>query len=678
MPHRRRAFREAGKSLHGVATPVLNILHSDPQLRGPLFGAGAWRLRIKDIDDLISHLSQIGRDIDRYAEGSYGDVEERHGSVPLQGWAPSLCLELIKLAALVVRWPNFGAWLPLHSPQGEAPPASTAQARMVALQPSPGTAGPSANGDTPSAAALARQELVSKLRQLGLSTLFLLHKMLRMAPLEVSCRLACALLRMHTLQACSRSLAQAVSCLKEAQAAGCPAPGPNAAAGAVGMVVGAGGASSAVPAGGASEQLLHTVRVSGPVLHGIAWVLSDLAADDDEGCKEVTALVGAKQDGGLGSAVTAESSNTSRGGQRGSDSGGRSSALRSQCAELVALLREALPGSGLVEHLARGVLHLLHSHDSCRRDAGEVFTFFLRAYGGFGAFLESSPELREVGNAALGGPCASYLATAGGLRLLCTADAGPSYGMLSSWAEAGILECWAGEAGGEGSGGEDSTRRGGDGGSTPGAAALPLTAMLYALLYQQPRRRVLTSVFERIGNAALAPARHAVLANVGGGGGGGVNGAAAGIQSSHGGSGDGSGGGSSGGRTSSGSCGGGGTSGSGTGASVTPPGLQLTREDADHLAHLALKLLQLHVQTLPAAEQLAPWRRWWRLACAWVSGAAHWPDETSVDTCVQMLQIDLGQLPRDGELPWRSLRVIHATTSCNPVVVGFQCLLWHG
>ncbi len=73
--------------------------------------------------------------------------------------------------------------------------------------------------------------------------------------------------------------------------------------------------------------------------------------------------------------------------------------------------------------------------------------------------------------------------------------------------------------------------------------------------------------------------------------------------------------------------------------------------DADGLTHFALKLMHLHAQTLPAADQLASGRRWWRLACAWVSGAAHWPDQASVDTCVRMLQIDLGQLPEDGELP---------------------------
>ncbi len=341
---------------------------------------------------------------------------------------------------------------------------------------------------------------------------------------------------MHTMHACSRSLAQAVSRLKEAHTAKRPAPGQNAAAGAADTAVGAGAASSAVPGGGAFEQLRNTVGVSGPVLQGIAWVLSNLPEDDDEGCNEGT---------------TTKSRNNNRSGSStagpagsGSSGGPSTSTPRSWRTKLVALLRKALPGCGLVEHLACGVLHLLHSPGCSRQDPGEAFTLFLRAYGGFGAFLECSPELWEVGHAALGGLCASYLVTTGGLRLLCTADAGPSYGMLSSWAEAGVLGCWVGEAGGQ-VGGEDSTRRGGDGGSTPGAALLPLTAMQYALLYQQPTRRVLTSVFERVGRAALASARHAVrtreglavISSVAGG----DKGAAAGVSSSRNGSDGGSG-----------------------------------------------------------------------------------------------------------------------------------------
>ncbi len=185
--------------------------------------------------------------------------------------------------------------------------------------------------------------------------------MLRVAPLELSCRVACTLLRMHTLQACSRSLAQAVSLLPSVQAVGCPAPGQNAAAGAADTAIGAGGESSAVPGGGASEQLLHTVRVSGLVLRGIASAVSRLPPDGGKG-----------------------------------GSGGRSTSIpRSWRAELVALLREALPGSGLVEHLARGVLHLLHSYDGSMGNIADTYTTFSRSFiiMDLGSFLERSLKL---------------------------------------------------------------------------------------------------------------------------------------------------------------------------------------------------------------------------------------------------------------------------------------------
>ncbi len=630
MPQRRRAPRATGQSLqivseYDVLRSAVEVLSSDPQLRGA-GGNGAWRLRSSTLGNLFSYLSQTEQDILEHtanAEGGPDYEEKQPANVPLLCGSPDLP-ELLKLAALVVRWPGFGAWLPMHPSTCGALQDLTrpraAQAYTAA------TAGDPANSD-----ALTRQELVSSLRHVALSTVRLLANVLRAAPLELSCRLACALLRMHTLQACSRSLAQAVSRLKEAQAAGCPAPDPNAAAGAVDMVVGAGGASSAMPGGGASEQLLHTVRVSGLVLQGIASAAGRLPGKGDKEGVEGDTADDAKQ-GGDAARVEGSGSSSSNGrgaaaGQGGGGSGGCSVATASSWrAELIALLREALPGCGLVEHLARGVLHLLHSQVGSMGDVADVYTTFVRSYMGLGSFLERSAELRAVCGAALGGPCASYLATAGGLRLLCTADAGPSYGMLSSWAEAGVLRCWVGEAGGQ-VGGEDSITRGGDGRSTPYVALLPLTAMLYALLYQQPTRRMLTSVFERVGNAALASARQAVRTS----------------DNDNGASG-------------SGTSGGGGTSGSGSGGGARQllplPGLQLSHEDAGCLAQLALRLMYLHVRTLPAADQQAARGRWWRLACALVPGAVHLPDQTSVERCAYMLYMDLGELPEDGGFPF--------------------------
>ncbi len=506
---------------------TLAILVADPQLQGEA-GAGAWRLTTEMLDQLLGSLSLLDKTLDAPFEDVGQEREEQKPTGnpfwPL-GWSPAQGDGVLQLAALVVRWPGYESWLPLtqllgSSPSGSGSGAAPAPAAPGAMAGSSLASGSTRSGGKSAAtnlesAAVTRQALVARLRRVGLNTLQLVDQLLWTAPLELSCRLACALLRMHTLHACSRSLAQAVSRLPQVQAAQCPAPDadadPQAAADAGVAVVGGDAAQAdavdraavrawaAPPAPKSDLAELHDiVKLSYTALEGICAVISRLPQiqnADTEDDVEQGAGRGSHQTG-----IGSGSSSSSAAGAGGSGSGGlrSSAARRSWSTELVALLREALPGSGLVEHLARGVLHLLHSYDGSMSDIPSSYIAFSRLYMNLGIVLERSRELRAVGVAAMGGPCASYLATAGGLQLLCIADGGQPYGMCCFTPHESLVACWHNRPAHSGGGLVDR----------PVVGVVPFVAMAYALLFGHAGRPAAVDLYVRLGNLAVAAGQH--------------------------------------------------------------------------------------------------------------------------------------------------------------------------
>ncbi len=649
MAPRRPASSSANastKTIYGIRSTLL-ILAADPQLQGEV-GAGAWRLSIDDLDQLLGNISSLSDTLRNpfWAVDDESDEPKPTGNPfwPL-GWSPAQGVNLLQLAALIVRWPGYESWLPLtqlqsaaSSASGSGSAAGAAPGATAGASLASGSGGPEGTSEAMNfkPAATTRQALVTRLRRLGLCTLQLVDQLLWMAPMGLSCRVACALLRTHTLHACSRGLARAVGRLKEAQAEECPSSDPDAdpqASTNAGVAAAGGDASQADAADRAAARALaakeglaelhYIVKLSNMALEGICAVIGRLPrvqGDDTEDGVEEEGEGGSHQTGrGSGG-----SSSSAAGAASGSSGGRCTAAPRSWRAELVALLREALPGSGLVEHLARGVLHLLHSNDGSMGDIGDIYTTFIRSYMDLGSFLERSAELRAVAGSALGGRCASYLATAGGLQLLCTADGGPSYGMLYFTSDEDVVAYWRNVLPSSGSDSDDAGDVAGSG-VRPGVvdrplvSVFPLVAMACALLFGHAGRPAAVDLYVRLGNLAVAAAQHRHAARSGGG------------------------------RA---------ASSSGARQLLPAPELLLRGEDAGCLAPLVLRLMDLQVGALPERRRLAAGRRRWRLACEVVQGAMHRAREVSIESCAGALEVDLGELPADGE--YGTKRVITA------------------
>ncbi len=530
--------------LDGLSTDIASQLGRlattlELDLEGTNGPPGAWQLTADTLDQVAQRLDSyslflkvnpnILKSIGDGARGfSSASSSQGIGNPHLP--TRSLCHALLKCTAFTVRWQGDLMWPPSAQPQrGPLPGTAATSAAAFCAPGSPVRTG----GRPPEAQhTAARPQLTQSLRELSCTSMKTLHLLLTVGGLDLSCRIASTLLRMDTLQACSRSLAQATDRLTQvvpravelqdlssdprpssfsgldasghgvAGAAGGssmrqaapddpepsltgaqsmpaigltdtqaapgatqgtgplgPAPdflrqGPGAAEEGGGRSRPAAAAAAAAPHAGAAigppadvlACLQHALEVSVVVLGSLS---SFAARSREQGVSGQDA-----EEGGSASAV----------GEGGTiDESGMGSSGPSARAQHEALLKqlwEALAGSALVEHAARALLHGVAAQGSFGHDMQACLPDLLGCYTLISRLLADD----EASSAAiLGGPCATYLATAAGLQLLCTADGGPSYGMRSLMTDEEMRACWRvsgeeeavlealGEAGGGGS-----------------------------------------------------------------------------------------------------------------------------------------------------------------------------------------------------------------------------------
>ncbi len=443
------------KVLEGIEkglSDILSSLEDDPYLQRNGFSRSSDF--VGNLADSLENLRQVVQRDASHVLVHEQQVVGRGAAHEVMTGAPALCSQLLRLAALAVRWPAREAWLQCEH---LSPEAATSTPGRASKRPAPNS----------SHRARARTQLCDALSSLGGLSHRLLSTLLASGPLDPACRLACTLLRMHTMEACSRSLARAVDRL----VAVCPADD----------TVGTVGDASAAREGSAP----HTAasRVQGPymdlvfavdcaraALQGCAMLVTRLrqaeligvglgtaaGADGDRHRASEASAAGpgasSSATGGSGSGRTGGgdgSSSCSGGGGGGDGAGSGPTRPHPDHDAQPALLHGALLGSGLVEHLARGVLHLLRIHQQQGTELGAVVhapVGFLAAYVQLSTYMGTIPRLAGKCDGILGSPCASYLATAAGLHVLCTADAGPTYGMrpllagadVSLWCATGL------------------------------------------------------------------------------------------------------------------------------------------------------------------------------------------------------------------------------------------------
>ncbi len=646
-------FRQLARNTAHDIRHIISILREDPELHGP-DGNGAWRLsaspafsRLEAVLNAL-HLSLHDKAAD--ITDSFGHVEAlpRSGETTatlLLTRAPTLCQGVLELTALATRWPGCDTWLPCEERRGglpaTAPPAAHLRSQRCGSEASSGAAAPAAEVGTEQATgatSASRRALVIRLLQLRTHLLDLLMKLLQLGPMEPSSRLACTLLRMHTLQACSRSVAHTVERLiaaqpqpgirAQSQADTAPVGGPTglAASARETSAAGSGSSSGAHSCGsdvveGPMEALHGVVTCAVLVLQAFGFLLGRL-----EGCPGPDASSSAKGEGGgpaasansitSNSAVTASSSGNAcakGSGGSGSGSGPSPGAGGSSSHTLVGLLREALPGSAVFEHAARGVLHLVHAR---YRSVYPLLEGLVHAYRTWAEHLLRL-GLGDVRGAVLGGPCATYLVSAAGLQLLCTADGGRSYGMQPLAADEDLEFQWlhgAGEGPGMGAGGSrEGAVQGGSG--VRRMDVVLLVSLAHALSLGERKRRSGADIFLRLGKLAVAAS-----ALHGGGGGG------------------------------DGGDGGGGGGGSGSSVPVARQRYTMDSNGAAYLASMALRRYRGHLELFSGRGRQAADVEGWRLACALtrvLPGGVH---STLVRRVAADLHVNVGPLPTEGGL----------------------------
>ncbi len=571
-PSQTRGWDRLFRTVTYDLTHVVRVLEADPLLEGCSgHGRGASSLSAGTMEPLTKLLMNIDSCLDM---GSCGLVA-MHGNISVQEPVgsqfaralllghPALCAQLLRLAALAVRWPGCDTWLRSTS----ASPGHTAAARDTSA---------------------------GYLRDLGILCLTILDKLMQALPLEQSCRLACSLLRMHTLEACSRSLAQAVHrCTSERPAGAPPAPSQGALVG-----------------------LRSTVLRAIAVVKGLAQIAGRMR-------EEIWVYEPDGGSGGVPRGAGASSSSTSDRDEAasavGSGGAGDSSQASSRAppyvAALVALLREALPGSSLLEHLARGVLHLTRAVGLAPSPMStSLLECYVDLYSKLAACLDTVPGLAAVRDAVLGSPCATYLTAAAGLHTLCTADGGTSYGMRPMFTEAEVRSCWLRRAA---NGGGHDVSWAGD--VEVRVLNSPLFSLAYAMVYRPPMSRSALEVLGRLVNLAVASAQHAAGAGPGPSGGGG----------------------------------GGGGGGSTSGRLLPRPVLPLENREGAVVAATALKHYWQRVPLLPARRRQAAQAEGWQLTVAAVRHTSLGADIDSVQPLVKLLHMDVGPLPQHGRFTGR-------------------------
>ncbi len=680
----------------------LSALQNDPQLQG-LDNNGLW---LVDTDPLALVRLEASLHALQLSLDSYPAVLECHDgrllALPSSGPTtaqymltenPALSQGVLEFIALAVRWPLDVLWPPLE-PSQDAQPSSVHEQTGGFV-----SAGPAGAGSPQLSGSTARATLAD----MRVCALDILLKLLELGQTEPACRLGCALLRMHTLEACSRSLARAVDRLRSTALPHTPShsyapsepnmvpqhsviipqlnthPGPDlhqpphthetprtdsgdtsALPSGQGPPGGTDGTQLAPDAATAAFSALScTVSCGIDLLQCCCHVLdslegrdqgsggSGLDAGDPQGRGGVPSRLpgstdshsddsssGSGDGGGVGCSDNGSNGQIGHaGGDRasgtgaaeGGGGGGGGGPAGPPSVAVVGVLREALLGSGLVEHVARGVLHLLLAGRSDEPDAMHQLRVFVEVYEALASQLDPTYGRGVLGGtctAVLGGPCAAYLAAAAGLQVMCTVDGGPSYGMCDLLTEDEMRECWlqaAGSAGGEGEEAAQHTRLG------VGSMCLDdrvLKALLYALVNRPPKRRSLMSILLRLGYLAVALGqRGAMLSGEAGAGGsgdrGGAGGSAAGQQ----------------------------------GRSLFAPGLKISIDGPDRLAMSALRGYRLQCALLRGARRLEAEVEGRRLACTAARellAAAAATSEEDVEVIASHLHVPLPALPDNG------------------------------
>ncbi len=573
---------------------------------------------------------------------------------------PALSQGVLEFVARTLRWSADVPWPPLEPSQGSQPISVLEQngsGSVVSVAP--------AEADSPQ---LSPSTARGTLARTCTRALDILRGLLELGPMEPACRLGCALLRMHTLQACSRGLARAVEHHTQYHNYTPPAATPDAVSEpnmrppptAVTPQPSESDGTQAAPgaATAAFGEVFHTVECGTVLLQCCFHVLSRLEIPDQPGGgdgHDAGAVPSGPPDAGGARSTTshgAESSSSSSssssdsddgGGSRddssnghvgcaGDDRGSRTGAVGSggssgrlagpPSAAVVGLLREALLGSSLVEHVARGVLYLLLAGRSDGADVVDQLRAFVDVYEALGYQLNPTygrGMLSDTCTAVLGGPCAAYAAAAAGLQVLCTADGGPSYGMHGLVTDYEMRDCWlqaAGGAGGEGEGAAQQTRLG------AGRVCLddsPLKALLHALASRPPKRRSVTSIMLRLGYLAVALGqRGEMLSGEAGAGGSGDRGGA----NQH-------------------------------GMSLLISDVGVSMQHPHQLAMLALRGYWLQCAQMRGARRLEAEVEGWRLACA-VTRELLVAAATEADTVEEVayhLGLQLRALPEKGKSP---------------------------
>ncbi len=571
MAHRDRLLSPTIASAINELGRLVGILECDPQVLGS-GGNGECclplRLTNPPINMLLEFIKHMGVPASSPEAASDTAAEQRARAADaarvVLAELPALCEHLLRLTACVVRWP---------AAVGAAQPSNSLNYEPVCVVDAAAAAAAAAHFNSPA-------EARRKLRQLCSLSLQLLSHLQQHGPLEHSCRLAHSLVRMHTLQACSRSLVEAVARLM-GSADGAAANDPQGFAGGnedppTPPSPGVGGMGPRLP----TMELLEATQRSVEVLQGLSCLIRR-----------------------IGNANGAGRAGAPAGGNSSSSS--RPTAMGTHCAALVTLLREVLPGSGLVEHLARGVLHLARADRCVAPDTLWVLLSALDSYAHLAVSMAAVPGLDRIRGAVLGGPWATSLATTAGLHVLCTAEGGPSYvapQLLEGTAEHVWDLTWSGEL----------------------AASDTLLAFVHGVSFSPLHSRTAVNLLHSVVRAVVASARLGA-SDLGGFGASGS------------------------GNCSSASAGGGGLGGSGGGSGGRrlpwhSPGVA---EQAAALAALALLQSKLRVQHLSGARQRAA-AEGWRLTTETVRHALQGADGATVRRLAELLSLEIELWPAGG------------------------------
>ncbi len=588
-----QAARDLGKVLPFLET---NVQLRDKHLNG---ASGLPEHALKRLQETLFALLECLRQDEQLPEtlsGCYVNrlVAGESAARALLVESPALCAQLMTLTALAVRWPASDTGL--YSWQHLLASCSTAEA---------GTSTSSQAGPT----------IGQLIQLLALTAISILDLLLREGPLAQSCSLACTLLRMHTLEACSRSLDTAVGRLGTPEARNAAGTGGHAAHHLGAQGAGTAGAASSAANGG----LLLPVQRCAVVLLGLSYLASRFV--DEPGVADPGAPAAE-----AGTAARSSSSSTTTTTTTTAPAAAARPSAHQRNA--MALLREALRRSGAVEHLARGLLHLMRVEEAssplgtwlgCSAEALVMMDNFIGGYARLSLWLDSPLGCSTTRDAVLGGPCARYLAAVGGLHVLCEADGGPSYGMLAMIPAFGLRSWWSNGRSEEEDGGDGSDEYDWLGDPATPVRNTPLFALAYAVDHRPPKSLKALEVLRRLVDFAVAAAQQR--------------------QSGMGAAGpSGSGGGS----------GGSGGSGGGGGGRLRSPGLPLMPRERSAVAALALTLYRRRVPLLQEQRRQAAEAEWWQLAFAAVRHTITWAGNDDIQLFAKALYIDPGALPSDG------------------------------